>query len=333
MRNRKIKKVAILASGGNSPGMNNVVITLVRKCRYYGIDVRLINNGFTGLLDDDFTKPDLQMLSYFYANGNILIGSSRCLPFRRLRYQKKAYNILKKHAIDCLFVIGGDGSYRGALSLKKLGMHVICLPGTIDNDIASTEKTIGFSTALNGIVTNIDSIRNSFDSHLGICLVEVMGRRFPDLAINAGIATQAEAIITVENVLTTKEIIDIAKETWKNKHRSCIIVVTEKIYGKNGLPSLEKIANDIENETGRIARVAVLGYTQRGGIPTAGDRNLASWMASYGLDLAISDPNESYTIDYIGSRVTHTQINRAVALPKKSVNVKLLKEFIKYCKF
>ena len=125
----------------------------------------------------------------------------------------------------------------------------------------------------------------------------------------------------------------ILKETWKNKHRSCIIVVTEKIYGKNGLPSLEKIANDIENETGRIARVAVLGYTQRGGIPTAGDRNLASWMASYGLDLAISDPNESYTIDYIGSRVTHTQINRAVALPKKSVNIKLLKEFNKYCKF
>ena len=270
---------------------------------------------------------------YFYANGNILIGSSRCLPFLKLCYQKKAYSILKKHAIDCLFVIGGDGSYRGALALKKLGMHVICLPGTIDNDIASTEKTIGFSTALNGIVANIDSIRNSFDSHLGICFVEVMGRRFPDLAINAGIATQAEAIITVENVLTTKQIINIAKETWKNKHRSCIIVVTEKIYGKNGLPTLDKIAAEVGKATGRNARVDVLGYTQRGGIPTAFDRILASSMTSYGLDLAIREPNESYTIDYIGSRVTHTQIDRAVALPKKSVNVKLLNEFNKYCKF
>jgi 6-phosphofructokinase 1 len=153
------------------------------------------------------------MLSYFYANGNILIGTSRCLPFRNLTYQKKAYNILKRHAIDCLFVIGGDGSYRGALSLKKFGMHVICLPGTIDNDIASTERTIGFSTALNGIVTNIDSIRNSFDSHLGICFVEVMGRRFPDLAITAGIATQAEAIITIENILTIDQIINIANQT------------------------------------------------------------------------------------------------------------------------
>ena len=160
-----------------------------------------------------------------------------------------------------------------------------------------------------------------------------MGRRFPDLAINAGIATQAEAIITVENVLTTEQIIDIAKETWKNKHRSCIIVVTEKIYGKDGLPTLDKIAAEIEKATGRIARVDVLGYTQRGGIPTADDRNLASWMASYGLDLAISDPKESYTIDYIGSRVTHTQIDRAIALPKKLANIKLLTEFNKYCKF
>ena len=332
MKNRKIKKIAILASGGNSPGMNNLVITLVRKCRYYGIDVRLINNGFAGLLNDDFIKPDLEMLSYFYANGNILIGTSRCLQFRRLYYQKKAYNILKRHAIDCLFVIGGDGSYRGALSLKKLGMHVICLPGTIDNDIASTERTIGFSTALNGIVTNIDSIRNSFDSHLGICFVEVMGRRFPDLAITAGIATQAEAIITIENILTIDEIIKIAEQTWKNKHRSCIIVVTEKIYGVNGLPSLDKIAAKVEQATGRIARVDVLGYTQRGGVPTAGDRNLANWMSSYGLDLAINDPNESYTIDYVGGRVTHTQIDKSVALPKKSVNVKLLNEFNKYNK-
>ena len=330
--NKKIKTIAVLASGGNSPAMNNVVITLIRKCRYYDIDVKLINNGYKGLLNNEFIKPDLQTLSYFYATGNIFIGSARCLEFKELSYQKKAYSILKKNKIDCLFVIGGDGSYHGAQALKKLGMHVICLPGTIDNDVASTEITIGFSTALNGIVTNIDAIRNSFDSHLGICFVEVMGRRFPDLAINAGIACQAEAIITTKNILTTDQIIDIANETWKNKHRSCLIVVTEKIYGLNGLPTLKEIATKVEKVTNRLTRVDVLGYTQRGGTPTAEDRNLAISMASYGLNLSINQPNKSFTIDVKNNKITHTDIDKALKLPAKTIKGNLLKEFNKYCK-
>ena len=332
VKDKKIKRVAILASGGNSPAMNNVVITMIRKCRYYGVEILLINNGYYGLLNEDFTKPDLSSLSYFYANGNIFIGSSRCIKFKEPEYQKKAAKILKKHKIDCLFVIGGDGSYRGALTLKKLGIRVICFPGTIDNDIASTERTIGFSTALNNIMDNIDAVRNSFDSHLGVCLVEVMGRRFPDLAINAGIACQAEGIITVENILTTKEIIDIAKRTWKNKHRSCIIVVTEKIYGRDGLPTLKEIADAIEKATNRISRVCVLGYTQRGGVPTAEDRNLAIDMADYGFNLAINKPNGSYAIGIKNNRITHTELEEAVAMKAKTINSKMLKNFDEYNK-
>ncbi len=332
MINKQIKTVAVLASGGNSPSMNNVVITLIRKCLYYGIKIKLINNGFKGLLDNKISNPNLQVLSYFYATGNIFIGSSRCLKFKELAYQKKAYEILKKNKIDCLFVIGGDGSYHGAQALKKLGMQVICFPGTIDNDISSTERTIGFSTALNSIVTNVDAIRNSFDSHLGVCFVEVMGRRFPDLAINAGIACQAEAIITTENILNYEQILKIVNETWKNKHRSCLIIVTEKIYGLNGLPTLKQIADKIEKATKRQTRVDVLGYMQRGGVPTAEDRNLATRMASYGLDLAINNPKKSFTIDFKKGRITHTDIDKALKMPLKVIDKGSLKEFIKYCK-
>ena len=332
LKDKKIKKVAILASGGNSPAMNNVVITMIRKCRYYGVEILLINNGYYGLINEDFTKPDLSKLSYFYATGNIFIGSSRFPEFKEYEYQQKAAKILRKNKIDCLFVIGGDGSYQGAAALKKLGIRVICFPGTIDNDISSTEKTIGFSTALNNIMNNIDAVRNSFDSHLGVCLVEVMGRRFPDLAINAGIACQAEEIITIENVLSIKEIIDIAKQTWKNKHRSCIIVVTEKIYGRDGLPTLKEIADAIEKATNRISRVCVLGYTQRGGIPTAEDRNLAIDMTDYGFNLATNNPNGSYAIGIKNNRITHIDIEKAVAMKAKTINSEMLKNFNEYNK-
>lgn len=326
VKDKKIRRVAILASGGNSPAMNNVVITMIRKCRYYGVEILLINDGYQGLINSNFTKPDLNSLSYFYATGNIFIGSSRFPKFKEHKYQQKAAQILKKYKIDCLFVIGGDGSYQGAAALNKLGVRVICFPGTIDNDIASTERTIGFSTALNNIMNNIDAVRNSFDSHLGVCLVEVMGRRFPDLAINAGIACQAEEIITIKNVLTTKEIVDIAKQTWKNKHRSCLIVVTEKIYGRDGLPTLKEIAAAIEKATGRISRVCVLGYTQRGGIPTAEDRNLAISMADYGFDLAFNKPDGSYAIGIKDNRITHTDIEKAVKMQAKTINSEILKE-------
>lgn len=332
VKDKKIKRVAILASGGNSPAMNNVVITMIRKCRYYGVEILLVNNGYYGLLNEDFTKPDLSSLSYFYATGNIFIGSSRFPKFKEYEYQQKAVRILKNHKIDCLFVVGGDGSYRGAADLKKLGVRVICFPGTIDNDVASTERTIGFSTALNNIINNIDAVRNCFDSHLGVCLVEVMGRRFPDLAINAGIACQAEEIITVDNILTTKQIIDITKQTWKNKHRSCLIVVTEKIYGRDGLPTLKEVADAVEKATNRISRVCVLGYTQRGGIPTAEDRNLAIAMADYGLDLALNKPNGSYAIGLNNNRITHIEIEKAVNMDAKTINSEILRKFNRYNK-
>ncbi|AIV03490.1 6-phosphofructokinase [Candidatus Malacoplasma girerdii] len=326
-----MKKIAILASGGNSPAMNNAVITLVRKARYYNLEVELIQDGFLGLFNNQFKKPDLNTLSYFYANGNVQIGSSRFPQLQEKPNADKCYENLKARGIDCLFVIGGDGSYNGANRMFIRGMQVMCLPGTIDNDVQNTDLTIGFSSALNSIVSSIDAIRNCFDSHNSVCIVEVMGRRYPALAIQAGIATQAEAILTVDNTLTTSQIIDVVKESRKNGHRSCIIVATERLYGRDGLPSLKEIADEIKKTTGIMARYNVIGYVQRGWNPTAEDRVLASRMASYALDLAIKDKG-SYSIAIRNNKLVHNTITDTINYPLKATNKEVVIDFEKYNK-
>lgn len=326
-----IKKIGILASGGNSPAMNNCIITIVKKCSSLNIESVLINEGFHGLLNENFTKPDVNFLSVFYDNGNVCIGTSRCPEFKEEKNQIKAYKILKKHKIDCLFVIGGNGSYHGGYALTKLGMHVICLPATIDNDINSTEKTIGFSTALNNIVTCIDSIKDSFDSHRGICLIEVMGRRFPDLAINAGIACGVEGIITSSNIMTADDIVKLANETEKNGHRSCLIVVTEKIYGRDGLPTLNEIVAEVQKRTNRVSRADVLGYIQRGGTTTSEDRIMGNLMGAFSVDLAQKD-NKSYSVDFINGRIVGTNLEESINAPLKKEKIALLKDYFKYNK-
>jgi 6-phosphofructokinase 1 len=265
-------RIAVLASGGNSPAMNNAVITLAKSAKLNKIDIKLIFNGFQGLLEHKFTDADIRYLEEFTSRGNVVIGTSRSKEFMKLEAKHKAIKILKKEKIDVLVVIGGDGSYRGATELSKLGVKVMTLPGTIDNDISSTNSTIGFYTCLDVIVQSIDRLRDSFDSHSGICFVEVMGRGFSDLAIQAGIATNAEIIVTKENVLKASDFIRIANETKQNKKRSCIFVITEKIYGKNGLPTLDEIAEEVERKTNRVCRVNVIGHSQRGGVPAAIDR-------------------------------------------------------------
>jgi 6-phosphofructokinase 1 len=206
-------KIGILASGGNSPGMNNAVIGLVKSARASKIDVELIYNGFKGLLEEQFHKADIRYLEEFSSRGNVVIGSTRSKEFYQIESKRKAVKILKKHKIDVLVVIGGDGSYKGAAGLAKLGMKVMTLPGTIDNDVSSTDSTIGFYTCLTTIVESVDRLRDTFDSHSGISFVEVMGRGFSDLAIQAGIATNAEAIVTGENVMNAEQFIAVANET------------------------------------------------------------------------------------------------------------------------
>jgi 6-phosphofructokinase 1 len=265
-------RIAVLASGGNSPGMNNAVLTLVKSAKLNKIDIKLIYDGYQGLIENKFHNADVRNLEDFSTRGNVVIGSARSKKFMEVEYKRLAIKNLKKQKVDVLVVIGGDGSYKGAASLAKLGMKVMALPGTIDNDVASTDSTIGFYSCLHTIVESIDKIRDSFDSHSGICFVEVMGRGFSDLAVQAGIASNAEAIVTSENIMNAEEFIAIADETKRNKKRSCIFVITEKIYGTNGLPTLDELAKEIEKVTGRVCRVNVIGHMQRGGVPAATDR-------------------------------------------------------------
>jgi 6-phosphofructokinase 1 len=265
-------KIGVLASGGNSPAMNNAVITLVKAATLNKFTVALIHDGFQGLLENKIYEPDIRYLEEFSTRGNVVIGTSRSKDFYKVEYKKKAIKILKQNKIDVLVVIGGDGSYRGAAGLAELGVKVMALPGTIDNDISSTDSTIGFYSCLHTIVESIDHLRDSFDSHSGICFVEVMGRGFSDLAVQSGVASIAEAIVTKENILNTADFVAIANETKKNHKRSCIFVITEKIYGLNGLPTLDQIAKEVEEITNRVCRVNIIGHAQRGGVPAAIDR-------------------------------------------------------------
>ena len=328
-----IKKIAILASGGNSPGMNNVVITLVRKARLYNIEVELIYDGFAGLCCNNFGKPILKHLSYFYANGNVISGTSRFPEFQYEEYQELAMNNLRDHKIDCLFVIGGNGSFNGALKLAQRGMHVVCIPGTIDNDVINTETTIGYSTALNTVVRGIDELRACFDSHSGVILVEVMGRRFPDLTVNAAIATEAEAVVTPDHILDAKQIAEIATETSLNGHRSCVIVITEEIYGRNGRPTLEELASEIEMLlNGRMVRSDVLGYVQRGATPTAEDRIVANRMASYAMDYARKEKHNVCILVKNG-RIVAFDLEKTLGLKPKVFDDSILEDYKKYNKY
>ena len=172
-------------------------------------------------------------------------------------------------------------------------------------------------------------MRDSFDSHSGVCIVEVMGRRYPDLAIYAGIATDSELIITCENVMTSQQILEVVNRSWENKHRCCMIVVTEQIYGKDGLPTLKDIAKEIEEKTGRTTRVCVLGHTQRGGVPTAEDRYIANTLASYALDVAVNESG-NYAIGIKLGKPHAEPIDNALAIDAKKPNTEILKKYFKY---
>ncbi|GHU47145.1 ATP-dependent 6-phosphofructokinase [Bacilli bacterium] len=321
-------KIAILASGGNSPGMNSAIITLVKTAKVHKIDVLLINDGFKGLLEDKFILADIRYLEQFNSRGNVVIGAARSPEFMQDIYKKKAVAILKRRKVDVLIVIGGDGSYSGAASLTRYGVKVMALPGTIDNDVASTDSTIGFYTCLNTVVTAIDAIRDSFDSHSAICFVEIMGRGFSDLAIQAGVATEAEAIVTRDNILKADDFIKIANETFKRGKRSCIFAITEKIYGTNGIPPLDEIAEIVGQKTKRTTRVNVIGHIQRGGTVSAIDRFWASTMASHCID-CIASHRFNRAVGEVRRQIVDIDIHEAVQLPRKRNNVRLARLYEK----
>lgn len=267
---KMIKKIAVLTSGGDAPGMNACVRSVIRTCLYYGIEPYVVYDGFKGLVEGNIVQVDKKFTQDIINRGGTIILTSRLPEFVNLELQQKAIQNLKDKEIDALVGIGGDGTYRGLLDLSKLGFPVIGIPATIDNDVASTDQTIGFDTALNTICNCIDKIKDTSSSHQRCSVIEVMGRHCGDLAIFSGIAEAAELTITYDYHESEKKIFKKLKDMHDNEKSHAIVIISEK------LTDVKEFAKKIEKETGFETRAEILGRLQRGGSPTAEDRILAS---------------------------------------------------------
>src|SRR5699024_1614798 len=276
-----MKKIGILTSGGDAPGMNAAIRAVTRKCIYHGIEVYGIYNGYQGLIDGNIKKMELGSVGDIIHRGGTILYSARCEEFKTDAGQQKGIDQLEKFGINALVVIGGDGSFHGAQKLTEKGFPCIGVPATIDNDIAGTNFTIGFDTALNTIIEAIDKISDTDTSHERIYVVEVMGRDAGDLALWSWLAVGAESILIPENPTDFNEVIDRLKNGMDRGKKHSIIVLAEGVG--NGMEYGEKIKEAMNIET----RVTVLGHLQRGGSPTASDRVLASRLGAKAVELLI----------------------------------------------
>lgn len=278
-----IKKVGVLTSGGDSPGMNAAIRAVVRASVFHKIECVGIYRGFEGLIEGDFEDLDARSVKNMINRGGTFLKSARSDEFRKESGRKSAYSNLKNAQVDALIVIGGDGTFRGAAAFsKEFDFPVIGIPGTIDNDINGTDFTIGYDTALNTVVEAIDKIRDTAHSHNRLFLVEVMGRDAGDLALNAGVGAGAEEILIPEENIGKGKLINSLKRSKEAGKTSSIIVVSEgDQIGKN----IFKLADYIEeNLKGYEVRVTVLGHIQRGGSPSCFDRVLASRLGVFAID-------------------------------------------------
>lgn len=278
-----MKTIGVLTSGGDAPGMNAAVRAVVRTACENGMTVYGINCGYQGLMDEDIRELNIRSVSDVIHRGGTMLHSARCLNFKEESGMQKAIATCKKFGIEGMVVIGGDGSFRGARDLSLRGIPCIGIPGTIDNDIVSTDYTIGYDTCLNTIMDMVDRIRDTVESHSRCIVVEVMGNRCGDLTLNAGIAVGATAIVIPEiQSDIEKHVIDRIRRTQKTDKKHFIIMVAEGIGG------VAELAKKIEQECGVESRSIVLGHVQRGGSPTARDRVLASRMGYEAVQLLMN---------------------------------------------
>lgn len=272
-------KIGVLTSGGDAPGMNACVRAVVRATIHYGMEAYGIFDGYKGLVEGKIKQLDHNDVGQILNRGGTILGSSRLESFKQEEVRQIAVENLKKHGIDALVVIGGDGTYRGGMALNEMGVNVIAIPGTIDNDIPSTEYTIGFFTALDTAMGAIDKLRDTSFSHQRCTVVEVMGRDCGDLSIFSGIACGAEIVITKDTGFDKQKILNQVKKAKQVGKRHLIVVVAENIT------NVSELAQDIQKHSDYDSRASVLGYIQRGGTPSAFDRVLASKMGVHAVEL------------------------------------------------
>ena len=307
---KEIKTIAVLTSGGDAPGMNAAIRAVVRKALSNGVKVKGIKKGYQGLLNEEIVDLERTSVSDTIQRGGTILGTARCSEFKYEEGQAKGAEICRKHGIDGIVVIGGDGSYRGAQALARQGINTIGIPGTIDLDIACTDYTIGFDTAVNTAMDAIDKVRDTSTSHERCSIIEVMGRHAGYIALWCGIANGAEDILLPENYdYNEQEIINHIIESRKKGKIHHLIINAE------GIGHSTSMAKRIEAATGIETRATILGYMQRGGSPTAMDRYYASIMGSYAVDIMLEGKNNR-VVGYRYGEFTDFGIEEALQMQK-----------------
>ena len=274
--NPKIRKIAVLTSGGDAPGMNAAVRAVVRATIHYGKESVAVYRGYDGLIEGDYEQMTARSVSNIIQRGGTILKTSRCKEFMTPEGRAKAAANLRSHNIDALVVIGGDGTFRGASALyEEHGIIVAGIPGTIDNDLAGTDYTIGYDTACNTVIRAIDAIRDTASSHNRLFFIEVMGRDAGFIALRSAIAAGVEAVLIPEHLITIEELIKKLETGARNKKSSSLVIVAEG--GKSG--NAMEIAAEVEKKFSHYdTKVTVLGHVQRGGTPSCLDREIASKM-------------------------------------------------------
>ena len=306
----KVKSIGVLTSGGDAPGMNAAIRAVVRTAISRGVKVYGIMRGYNGLIEGDVVELNLRSVSDIIHRGGTVLYTARSPLFKTEEGMKKAVDTCKKLDIGGIAVIGGDGSFRGASDLTSNGINCIGIPGTIDNDIAATEYTIGYDTCMNTVVEMVDRLRDTTQSHDRCSVVEVMGRRAGYLALETGIAVGATSIIVPEIEYDfQKDIIDKIRKTQAAGKKHFIIVVAEGVGG------VYELAKRIEEETGIESRATILGHVQRGGRPTVRDRDMASRMGYHAANL-LCDGIGNRIVSVRNGKVVDDDIYEALAMKK-----------------
>lgn len=306
----EIKTIGVLTSGGDAPGMNAAVRAVVRTGIYYGFKVLGVHKGYAGLLNGDMEEMTLRSVGDIIHRGGTILQTARSAEFATEAGVEKAISIAKVFGMDALVVIGGDGSYRGARDLSNKGLPVIGIPGTIDNDIASTDYTIGFDTALNTVQDAIDKIRDTAYSHERCSVLEVMGRHAGYIALNASVAGGAEAVVLPEKEFDIDR--DIIKPIIEGRNRGkkhYLVIIAEGVGGA------VEIANYIEEKTNIKTRATILGHIQRGGSPTVFDRVTASRMGYYAVKL-LKNGAKNRVVAMKNGAIVDIDINEALSMKK-----------------
>ena len=306
----EIKTIGILTSGGDAPGMNAAIRSAARTAISRGLKVKGIKRGYMGLLNEEIIDMQARNVSDIIQRGGTILGTARCLEFKRPDIQQKAAEICRQHGIDGIVVIGGDGSYRGAQALSRQGINTIGVPGTIDLDIACTEYTIGFDTAINTAMQAIDKVRDTSSSHERCSIIEVMGRNAGYIALWCGISNGAEDILLPEKYdYNEQQIINnIIANRKKGKTHHPII-------NAEGIGHSTSMARRIEAATGIETRATILGYMQRGGSPTCKDRYYASIMGCYAADI-LCEGKTNRVVGYQHGEFLDFDIEEALSMEK-----------------